>query len=376
MPNPEKPNDLIWSPGKDPLEARHLCLACWKRKQGANFIELDEQLKKAMRLEQPERWQADIKPKFPADIEEIWPDQEGRLIGIVMADGDGIGQLIDKIQTPILYSTFSQALAEIGLQAVARAILETDLDHKNTGWIDLLPIIYGGDDFTFFLPAEKALAFALALGNAFADLTGRAEKNRETEAVRSIQAVLAHCRPGQTHLTLSLGVAVAKPSFPFYTLRSLATELRQNAKRQRVGCKSVEGGEGWVDFAMITSASAEELSDMRKHYDREEGGSHYSLTSWPYALSGMKELLNLRSEVIKEIPRSQRKFLYTEFWHSRSAVETAYRSLVKKNSLPITRRALSKLGCEKSDSTPFSGVQRERTVLLDALEIAELADED
>ncbi len=378
MPNPEKPAELIWSPGDDPAEARHLCLACWKRKQGAEAIKMDQQLDDAIRAEQARLkkpvWPADFQPKFPADLEQIWPPgQEGRLIGIVAADGDGIGQLLDKIPDPQLYQRFADAIEKVSLKAVARAACAIGLDRKKSGWIDLLPIIYGGDDLTLFLPAEKVLSFALALGNAFADLTGKDPSLANDPDTQAIQQVLSLCRPGETHLTLSMGVVAAKPSFPFVALHRLAGELRKNAKRQRASRKITEG---MLDFAMITSANAEKLETMRKHYARTEAGAEYSLTSWPYTFSDLANLLTLCSQVTAEVPqRSQRKYMYSEFWRTRPAAEAAYRALVKKSGLENTRKTLQAFGCSKPKQTPFSGAQSERTVLLDALEITELVEE-
>lgn len=376
VPNPDSPSSLIWQPGGDPGEERHLCFACWKRKKGADNIKLDEQIEAAIRTEQvrldKKAWPDNFQPKFPAEIEQIWPpSNQGRLMGMVMADGDGIGQLLSDIANPTQYHDFAIAFDQVCIHAVARAICTIGLDKERSGWVTILPIIYGGDDFTFFLPAEKALEFAIAFGNAFADLTGRDENLRTESNTKIIVEILNKYRPGQAHLTLSQGIVAAKPNFPFTTLRRLAVELRQNAKRKRVGNNI---SEGMLEFAMITSSSAEKLRAMRDNYLRKDGEDEYSLTSWPYSITDAGHLIMLHQHVISEIPRSQRKFLYYEFWRSRNAAETAYRSMVKKNDLPGTRKALTALGCKDPKLTPFCGEYRERTVLLDALEIAELVE--
>ena len=117
-------------------------------------------------------------------------------------------------------------------------------------------------DFSVLLQPQKALNFAYELAAAFADLS-------EHDGV--VREVLAVCLPGASRLTLSVGLVVAKPHFPFSLLRRLAEQLRSSAKRNRQ-----PDARGTVDFALISSAGADTLDQLRRHYSGEHATSTVS----------------------------------------------------------------------------------------------------
>lgn len=359
------PNDqVVWQPGGDKTENRHLCAACWQRLERRRKGGLEGRI--ADQLVVLECLEADELVAFPDELMSLWPDNsEGRYLAMVAADGDGIGRLLADIPDATLYEQFSQRFSELVVKSIASAacaakIFDERSLTKSGGIIPLMPIVAGGDDFSVLLRPKKALKFACELAAAFADLS-------EHDPV--VQNVLAACLPGASRLTLSVGLVITKPHFPFSLMRRLAEQLRSNAKRGRE-----PNGRGTIDFALISSAGADTLAELRRHYSGEHATQPYRLTQRPYSVDNLEHLLALK-EKLTPVPRSQRKLLYTALWQGPGAAAAAYEQVFRRgdNSVKDILEEHFGVGTARKIPAPFAVIAGKwQTPLLDALELIDL----
>jgi len=125
-------------------------------------------------------------------------------LGVLVADGDHIGEALSKLQSPDEHRRFSRALARFA--AEAREIVNT---HNGV-------LVYaGGDDVLAFVPLDRCLECARALHDAFTH--GLADWWAKTG----------------TKLTLSVGVAIAHFMEPLEDLLDYGRAAEKDAKRRR-----------------------------------------------------------------------------------------------------------------------------------------------
>jgi len=124
-------------------------------------------------------------------------------LGVLVADGDHIGEALSKLQSPDDHRRFSQALASFA--AKSREIVNA---HNGV-------LVYsGGDDVLAFVPIDRCLECARALHDRFGGAL--ADWSSKTGA-----------------LTLSVGLAIAHFMEPLEDLRGHARTAEQHAKHPR-----------------------------------------------------------------------------------------------------------------------------------------------
>lgn len=158
---------------------------------------------------------------------------------VIHADGNGIGSIIDCLETPEEYTTFSRAL-----ELATRKALETAVQAVGKrNW--LLPILLGGDDVTVYCLASEAVTFTRAYLRAFEELT--------TNIV-----------PDVIHLTATAGIAFVKPHYPFSEAHTLTHQLTRAAKH---GLKELAADDrsAW-DFHVLHDALSRPLDELRKEH--------------------------------------------------------------------------------------------------------------
>lgn len=383
-------------------EGRYLSNAAAARWEAVKYIEFDEELLKRLGV-------SDC--KLPYQIDDLWEQEEGGYMGFIAADGNSIGQMLEVIPNEGLYHDFSNAMYELLLEAISKAASDAGIRRFKFGkrkktkrgdgqrvakYLPLIPVIVAGDDLSLLVRAEHALPLAEKLCQRFAELSKGYDPIQQVinlfcrdesyrAAARQIfpqrfangelksesDQTWDECQP----LTLSVGVAIAKHNFPISVYRRLAAELRDEAKqrsRQR-GPRAQTGG--MIDFAVITTATAQSLESLRSHYQTDAATK---LTMRPYTLGGMQNLRGL-AQSLKELPRSKRKFLYTELFAGATPGQVAY-EFVMGREREGTRRsvfdAMERLGCSQRQAFHQVDEEKKDTPLIDALEMAELLKED
>jgi hypothetical protein len=347
-------------------DIRDLCKACEQR---VKYREVASHFENTLRGALPSGWDV------PTRLDNF---EEFRLLALLTADGNGLGQMLQSFDDEALYANFSQALGELFPKSLAQAAQSLKDEPKGLLAPEncrLLPIIAGGDDVSVFLPAAIAPDFAHAWQVAFEELSQKDEHiQRGIAAFRAQQPVAAtrlYPDPGPAWpLKLGFGLVMVKPHFPINFAQTLARELRHEAKRLLAPTltQPAPKNQSVIDFTLLTTAGAEKLGDLRARYQLTTGVT-YHLTMRPYSAEAFAQLLALRQALIK-IPRHQRKFLYAEFWRGPQAAELAWQQVTRrlntKNKEKITRPLNALVG----QAGLFNA--KNRTPLVDALELAEL----
>lgn len=165
-------------------------------------------------------------------------------IGLIYADGDGMGRQVNEIgQLPRL-KKFAEVVDESVYQATVEAICQHLQPAGGQSWpFDILMI--GGDDLVMVTRAESALEVGLAVMQRFGELT---------EA--------GYDRP----LRLSVGMAIAHAHYPFGQLLRLAESTLKFAKKQAAKHRQQEPdrAEGLLNFVVVSSANHLEFEKFYK----------------------------------------------------------------------------------------------------------------
>ncbi|GIW82513.1 MAG: hypothetical protein KatS3mg105_4320 [Gemmatales bacterium] len=175
-----------------------------------------------------------------ADAEGIGEHSSGKrkgYIGLIYADGNAMGRLVQELDSPQVCQAFSdlvdksvrdacyEALTEVCSSEIgeARTALDTGEKFKRLP-ADIL--LLGGDDLLVLLPADRALKFALLVTKAFERLT----RERQTQLPQPARHFFSERGLSGRGLTISCGVALGPARYPFYLLLDLAEDLLRSAQ--------------------------------------------------------------------------------------------------------------------------------------------------
>ena len=160
----------------------------------------------------------DVAPdRIPINIETITGNNDW--IAIIHADGNGLGQVVQKIGTESKkFKKFSQDLDTATKKAAQGAFKSLTL---GDGIIPIRPIVLSGDDHTLICRADLAVPYV----NKFIELF---EKYTEEMLSDNLAGVFAD---GAKKLSACAGIAFIKSSYPFYYGYQLAEELCGKAKK-------------------------------------------------------------------------------------------------------------------------------------------------
>lgn len=262
------------------------------------------------RLEHASEWRAE----FPSELDLMGRSPgETSLIGIVHIDGNEVGKRIngwldrcfseriddDRVRNE--YREWSVAIDKLGetvlrgvVGRVASCIIEEEDGHgkkqcvvrgtphelgfrlqdwrddktqkgaKNTVFLPLRPILFGGDDLTFVCDGRIALDLAAA----------------------ALRAFEGYCIPhlgkdgGETTLSACAGVALVRAHAPFHIGYALAENLCRSAKRCRQSTYESRGIETgcWLDWHVGSKRPTETIDALRK---REYQGGNLTMRPYP-----------------------------------------------------------------------------------------------
>ena len=233
-------------------------------------------------------------------------------VGVVYADGNAMGTLVQALDTPETYRQFSTIVDESireacysGLDRISRTEVERVrlAGDRETESISLPAdiLLLGGDDLLVAVPADRALDFALQVTGEFERLTREKFATLQGKDARRFFGDLL----GDRGLTISCGVAVVKATYPFYLSLDLAEQLLKNAKRLPGGSSKADPHDPTrIDFHVAATANSNALHEVR-----EQG--YHTLTDAPRTLRPLtrSQLQLLRTSVGElrqaELPRSK-----------------------------------------------------------------------
>lgn len=236
-------------------------------------------------------------------------ENTGDYLALIHADGNGLGKMLGELTKAYkkqdkddnkgvdlhkeaeietffhtmrvtLRRALSEAITELYKEPLCSNLINSEVEKEG---IQLLML--GGDDLLIACRAPLALPLVQLLAQALETLQENIDaKNR---------------------LTIGVGVAIAKPSFPFHRLHDLAEELAGSAKRL---VRNNETPISVVDWAICSEAWHGDVSDVRKvtqvvKYTVNEHTETLALSAKPYRILGensLKTLLENASELKKK----------------------------------------------------------------------------
>ena len=224
-------------------------------------------------------------------------------IGVVYADGNAMGQIVQALDHPETFRQFSEivddsirqacftALSKI-FQAEIEKIREAFNQNRHFDHLAADILLLGGDDLLVAVPADHALDFALKVTEEFERLTQ--EKIAALQDAKSRQ--FFRDRLGDRGFTISCGVAIAKSNYPFYLSLDLAEQLLKNAKRKdSYGTQLETPSEARIDFHVVAGANSHALTEVRE--DTYQISSDARRTLRPLSCSQLELLRNSVQEL-------------------------------------------------------------------------------
>ena len=264
--------------------------------------------------------------RFPTDMENEFPFRgDNRYVGIVHADGNGLGQMLMRLQQAAeraperfvkLYDKFSKMLAAATEAAARRATEEVIVPRADArDFLPMRPLVLGGDDLTCIVRGDLALAFTRAFLDAFEE---------ETRPLCAWLSKETDWEP--VHLTACAGIAWVKANQPFALAYELAEELCGQAKDasgracsaiafHRVTTSFIPDADWVRDREMTTELGGERLVSTLGAYALREGVGLPSLDALlalarmlrekgeRAGVSAMRRLLSLTGETPAELRR-------------------------------------------------------------------------
>ena len=219
-------------------------------------------------------------------------------IGLVYADGNGMGKIIKTLDLPETYRQFSKIVDESIREACFTALNQVSESEtksvrnalKNQKPFKALPadiLLLGGDDLLVVLPADRSLDFAQKATETFQHLTQKKIDALEDEKTRGF----FYKQLGNEGFTISCGVAIAKSNYPFYLLLDLAEELLKNAKRKdSLYSHSEADGDARIDFHVVAGANSYALAQVREETYLAKTGASAPRTLRPLSCRQLEQL--------------------------------------------------------------------------------------
>lgn len=204
---------------------------------------------------------------------------DSKWIGLVHADGNGIGQIflkLDKIsgyQTSAQNPDYLKTLREFSLEleaATEAAFLAACQSLPPKALI--VPLVLGGDDFTALVSGEAALGFVNNFLLAF---------EKATSDSLILSQIVQKDRPGAQGFSSCAGLALFKSHFPFHQAYELAESLIESAKtvKQRFEKRPIPSA---FDFHLLFDGSYTNLRAIRERITIDKT----FLWGAPYLVSG------------------------------------------------------------------------------------------
>ncbi len=220
------------------------------------------------------------------DLEQI-ADASDEYIGVIYADGNGLGDWFQETDEVIEYRRRSRKVQETVHGAILDALEKHCAGHRHPFEV----ILVGGDDVLLIVPACDALPVAQAICQHFEEKMAADQR------------------------TMSAGVVIAEHHTPVYFLRRLAADLLKSAKR--------DGRGSTVDFLVLKGQGTRSAEQARERI--EMGPETLILNHGPYTLEELDRLLKqVRRGKEAGFPRSQLHALRAALRQGRQASALAF----------------------------------------------------
>jgi CRISPR-associated protein Cmr2 len=240
------------------------------------------------------------KIESPPDLEAVAQGSANRkaqnFVGIIYADGNEMGAMLDTLKTPAAFKSFADEVRTEVEKAVFSSLGHLLVKHQRTKreqidkngkqrtreytYHPFEIVSIGGDDVYLFVPADVALDMALHI-------------------CRKVENAF------DGKITLAAGVLIAHVTTPVYFSRNIVKGLLKNAKKLS---KESNPANSAIDFQVITADTAisEDIAGFRdKAYKNTYAGTEW-LTTRPLKLDDLSRMINLvRDLKEKRFPLAQ-----------------------------------------------------------------------
>jgi CRISPR-associated protein Cmr2 len=257
--------------------------------------------------------------RAPDDLNEIGETSKPEgFIGVVYADGNNMGGLLEGLRTPINYREFAEEVYNATKDAVFDALAR---HRQNSSLYPFEILSIGGDDLFLIVPAHIALPIACDIAKMAEDrLRGHALfEQQESYKWEEVQRCTGASPSSQCKVSLSTGVVLADAHTPVFYLEELASQLLKTAKHRAKWLKREYGYHGGtVDFLSLKSVTmiggtveqfrAAALTSQDKRL---------RLYARPYTIAEMEAML----ESIKLLKRAN--FPRTQLYRLRESLDTS-----------------------------------------------------
>jgi hypothetical protein len=197
----------------------------------------------------------------------------------------------------LCYRDFSKRIENELLDALVKTTHSCLQVFNTKKKIPIQVIMAGGDDVLAIMPADWGPAFALELDKTF---------NRKDNTFND------------KRLTLSMGMIIAKSSFPIRELVDRATELLKSAKVRGKNSTASKPATA-IDFAVAKTPMIKPISISRPHdqcLGPQDDPTH--LTAKPYSSANFKQLcINIGKLKHNRFPKSKLKALFNIIYSGR-----------------------------------------------------------
>lgn len=212
-----------------------------------------------------------IENVLPDGLADVGATSEGS-IGLIVADGNRLGQLLQSLTSHEQYERFSRGIAEVVEAAVFETLARFEpRTTKSTDTIIPWEIIYvGGDDVLIAAAADIALDAAVGI------LRGVEEKSRPLFEELGLSSV-------RMHLSMAAGIAIAPSSYPILSLHELASQLERSAKKLAYVRRDEDVST--IDFHRLATGGHLDLTTLRDvvwQPWRKAAGETIRLTQRPF----------------------------------------------------------------------------------------------
>lgn len=162
--------------------------------------------------------------KIAYEIDKI--THKNNWIAIIHADGNGLGQVVQKLgKDKELFRSFSRKLDQATQAAaqIAYEIIAKKYHFDKLKIIPIRPVVLGGDDFTVICRGDFAVEYTLEFLKAF--------EQKTEEFLGHMLSSKGVFKNREKKLTACAGIAFIKSSYPFFYGYQLAEDLCKAAKK-------------------------------------------------------------------------------------------------------------------------------------------------
>jgi hypothetical protein len=363
-----------------------------KAKNSKTGLALENKLK----LEAQYNWPKTLEPEDNQQDDQHFPLLgENRYIGIIHADGNGLGELLMQVRKDIknypqhytnVFKKLSETIEEATVAAAKQATNEELVPHaeerKGLKIMPARPLVLGGDDLTIIVRGDLAIPFTAKFLEAFEEETEKLFTSFKN-AYKKEHKINLNIPKG---LTACAGITFIKVSQPFYMAYELAESLCKTAKT-RSKAENAKNPDGRVPSSLAYHRITTSVIDDYKSICKNEltTSENWLLTMQPYAVGKIQPACHFPK--LDDLDKLQKLFIEEKISHgamrellsllhlSRNRAERAYKrwrenmQKTQNNALIEFEKVVTSLIDKTDKELPILTTEedKQRTPLADAL---------